>query len=328
MVYQENFKPGFQTTKDQSRISIMNIEFFCNPLLSLLCQNVKEENAQKTKAVFISLYTAYRIWRLFDASLANLLALQTLRHGTSLPNFLKILHHGSRPELGARSSLWYTKLLNAPEIAHNCRRHFFMFKDSEARLTNYFFMNDQINKKIKGPMRCLCNQIAIRSYPRLHAMTANISYFKGSEKEGLIKKVFDISLGTSLGLVGPILKMHTSLEGVKERGFVDDPDYFGAAYKSRQVFLPSDFFVLGSLKEAYKRGLLAWGKRVLYSPLKPALGLMQTAAFLVISKCALNVLQENKDQSLARDVLEYRFTSSFPKNVYILSLELIEFSAY
>ena len=81
-------------------------------------------------------YSYYQLYNLFEAAIANLLCLETLRHGTNIVNQIKMYYQGADPSKGGEASVHYG--LNAnntePNTYEDLRRNFYVFKDTEAKI--------------------------------------------------------------------------------------------------------------------------------------------------------------------------------------------------
>src|SRR5579872_1459496 len=96
-------------------------------------------------------YRLYSLFGLFDSALANILCLETYRHGTSLRNYCAISTHGANPYFCGKDR-GESGMFRALGLAHSRteKRRFYVFKE-ECRAPGIFPWMGDVAKRCLPP---------------------------------------------------------------------------------------------------------------------------------------------------------------------------------
>jgi hypothetical protein len=245
-------------------------------------------------------------YHLFDQGLANILGLETLRHGTNPFSYLGMRVLGGQPRCGgtvagstkiAASDLG---LLNEGEY-ENLENHFYVFRDSTyIERDTPFIKKDFRNSKssiLDAVIYIFWTTLIVPAQkivlPRMHCLLSgygvvtymlHLEYNKDDEpRTKTIKTFFRVILGTIVALASimivPTVKFRI---GVGDESFFkldDDPSYYGRAYRTTQVIGPWRIGLLGTLVSSIS---LNWYKRAYANPVKILSGVIQLVGAVAV----------------------------------------------
>lgn len=223
------------------------------------------------------------IYRLADNGLANLLGLETLRHGTNLINFFGIRFFGGDPSHGG-------KITGSTE-GHNddkdVKNYFFMFKDSERK------SDTDIDKRCSFYEKAIITfigqpEILVRWHTFLSGYNFSYCVFKGkaqSKAENIGRIIFSGLGGLTTLIFTPIL--HFRFSKIDPNRLQDDPHYHGAAYETSQKVEAWRIGIIGTLISGVNK---EWFSRVKNNPTKVLTGVAQLTVAAIITILALNII--------------------------------------
>lgn len=222
------------------------------------------------------------LYRLGDNGLANVLGLETLRHGTNLINFLSIRLFGGDPAHGGKK----TGSTNGHNDDKDIKNYFFLFKDSEWKA--HITKDDSLFEKI---IIVLIGQPTIMARWHTFLSGYNWSYqiFSGSPKtnrENYARILFSGLAGAATWLVTPTLRFR--FNQIDQDKLAHDPHYHGAAYRTSQKVEAWRIGTLGTLITGMNT---EWFRRAKNKPTKIATGIVQLAAAAAIFYFALRGIQ-------------------------------------
>ena len=229
---------------------------------------------------FFKLSGIYAIYNLYDSAIANMLGLETFRHGTSLYKWCCIKLKGADPNKGKNSSKWIIGG-NSPGALERCAGHFFTFYDSEFSTPGYC------------PKSSITSKIFKRILPKQHTFCASVGdaekLGESLTKNKTVIKVIKIFAGTIFTVISlavtPTLKVRMTLEKSKsEFQFERDIDYGGFAQKTKKAISPKYFGIIGSITQGVNRGVFG---RIRRNPAKFLTGLVQLVAAVALTAFAL-----------------------------------------
>jgi hypothetical protein len=206
--------------------------------------------------------------QLIDDGVANILGLQTLRHGTNFVNYIGIRILGGDPSHGGKSSG------SSCPVKHrdleNTRGRFYLFKDSDMAVGKYQGLNI-IERCIDRPF------IAKRFLPRLHASLSGYGLgSKSIEEISCHLKPVKIFAGISSLLINvvavPTLRFRYSK--IDSHIFEDDMAYGSKAYKTKYKVEAWRIGLFGSIVTGFNS---EWCYRAKKNPKKILTGIAQLA---------------------------------------------------
>ncbi len=213
------------------------------------------------------------LWgKLIDGGLANILAVESLRHGTNFFSSVSLRFFGGDPNWGGTKIGSTNGFFYDPDV----KRHFYVFRDTEYK---HFRFNDPALSSIKERILALFGKWA---FPKLHIFLsgANLcSNTLGLPQDSTNCLVKRIRYGTSLvgGLVSlaitPTIKFR--VDRIDPKRFLDDPRYYESAYMTPQKLEAWRIGIMGSLLTGVN---FRWFQRAAAHPLKPVVGIMQLTA--------------------------------------------------
>lgn len=224
----------------------------------------------------VGFITGSVIYNLLDSGFANILGLETLRHGTNPINYAGILIHGGDPRHGGKAS--GSNYLNETE------NHFHVFKDNE-----YKPNTDSSILRIKG--------IGNRLFPRLFAVLAGYNFvaqwFPSNGPNAASTPINFARFISCIGgliscLITPTLRFRFS--SIDPQRLQDDPHFAGSAYRTRQAIESWRIGLLGSLVTGIN---LNWFSRVRSYPGKILTGILQVTSGIAIAVLASCVVTAN-----------------------------------
>jgi hypothetical protein len=193
-------------------------------------------------------------YRLFDDGLANLLGLETLKHGTNIVNYIAIRQNGGDPSHGGKSSG------STPgKLSGETKGHFYVFKDSEFAFDTEADLSTilkialplfTIYAKAVGPLthRCLSGFYLAR-----HAFSIN-------NTPNLFSNILGIISGICHILLVPTL--HFRLQSIDHSSLVNDPSYGRAAYRTKDKIAACHIGLFGTLNSGINTGWLGRAKPI------------------------------------------------------------------
>lgn len=227
--------------------------------------------------MFVACYFVGNItYSLCDAGLANVLGLQTLRHGTNLINNILIRIFGGNPTHGFKATGSTRGFYNEPT------GRFYVFKDSE-----FGFKDIPI-----VPPQGLLNRVV----PNLHTFISGWNLlapiFPKWEKQSLLVKCMRIFVGIigSIGslIISPTIRFRFSQ--IDKNRFSNDHKYEGAAYVTEQKIEAWRIGILGTLLTGIN---LNWCARVKAHPRKFITGVVQLGVVAAIVALGVSILIAN-----------------------------------
>ncbi len=202
-------------------------------------------NFEKIKKYFFIGMRAYGAYSLLDEGIANVLGLETLRHGDSLIHYISGNLFGIDPATrsGLTGSCVGSHML-ARGVVRDCFRsskgYFYVFKDSK-------FDYDDCS-----PIAFLPSIAYKLGLSRWHAILSGIST-TAAENTNRISFWGRILLGGLNGAVTPTMKFRYTLDNLQQ--FENDPDYCEAAYRTREPISVAHMGILGSLWQGMNSGV-------------------------------------------------------------------------
>lgn len=214
----------------------------------------------------------------FTQGVADFLALETLRHGTSYENYLSIRIHGADPNYGGKGNGSIAGTDNSEADSGWNKRaqgYFFAFKDSEA-------LEPDVGEQ--------GSQIAVRILPRLFCVLSAVGSVQG---EGTWTMAWRVTKAVLNFFYVPTLKFHFIPEEISGR-FENDHDFApaidkeeaerthipttrGLAYKTKEAIGTEHIGLQGVLTQGLKGNLaermqahpgkVAWGLAKLINPI-------------------------------------------------------------
>jgi len=258
-----------------------------NPSL-VLSQAAKSDTSlfQKVSTVFWTVVNALRtvlhlitlpIYTLLDDGLANLLGLQSLRHGTCLTNYVSILTHGGDPSHGGKesgSSAGGQPLMGkemAERYIQESQGHFHVFADND----------------FKGAKGCmpLFTHAVVCFLPLMHTTFSGMGTFVSPESKGCVATAGRVA-GAVLNFFTPTIRFKFT-EGEMGGRFECDPDYGPAALRTRHKIEPWRTGIVGTLAVGLNLGVF---KRILEHPIKFLLGVIEIVAAAALALVAATAL--------------------------------------
>jgi len=226
--------------------------------------------------------------RLADQGVANLLGLETLRHGTNLINYLGIKTFGGLPSHGFKST-GSTKGFH-PD---NTTGAFYTFKDSEWDLEADSKNKHPILSKIILNLGFIFKRVSPIGHSGLAGYNATLNYLHlpspDSQTHLKITNLFIIIIGTLGGLVTmltiPTIKFRLTPNEIKEK-FNNDPSYDGMAYKTAHKIDMWKIGVLGTMTQGLNLGVF---RRIAQNPCKSLTGVVQLTAAVGLGVLGLSL---------------------------------------
>ena len=189
----------------------------------------------------------YLLYSLWDSAISNLLAVETLRHGTNPLNFCSIQVNGLDPEAGAKKGgeTKYIERLGQGEHSSkvDCTNHVFVWKDIKfgEEGNNSCVNNHSLSKKLTHYLEKV---LGVRAYVFISTM----SIFPRTGN-AIKDKVWDAVAGIVGGictLITPTLKFHYDTAEISGK-FELDPSARNQAYRTAEKISPWRLGITGSL---------------------------------------------------------------------------------
>lgn len=217
------------------------------------------------------------IYRFFDDGLANILGLETFRHGTNLLNYCSIRLFGGDPKYGGKYSG-----STVGWVFDETDNYFYLFKDNEfgfSRFT-YYIKEDSFIKKA----------YLKRYYSKKHCYLSSYNFtVRHQYEENVVAKIFRCCIGYLSGFVGVLITptLHFRFRKIDHHRFEEDPAYAGYAYKTSQKAEAWRIGILGSLFTGIN---LDWFSRVRAAPIKILTGVVQLTCAVALAVLAVNII--------------------------------------
>lgn len=210
-------------------------------------------------------------YNLLDDGIANLLGVETLRHGTNAINYIRIRAAGGDPNYGGS--------INGSTVNwhhDNTHNYFYVFKDSELKKIKYRNFLDM-------PM------IISRTYPCVHSFLSGYNFtVKLLPPSKMLKVVFGIFSGVITLFIVPTLRFR--FEKIDAERLEDDPIYAGAAYRTAQKVEAWRIGPIGSFCTGINSN---WFSRVKVNPIKVLTGIIQLIAATAIVVIGVGIIATN-----------------------------------
>lgn len=238
---------------------------------------------------------------LFTQCVADVLCLETLKHGTSFKNYLNIRVDGADPSYGGK--IGGSSSVSNPKYLGSSKDYFYMFKDSGIINLEYL----PIEMQIDG------NKMAINAYKRnvsaheswstpyleiplrirLHATMSGasgegallmgighvfLSFFTPTVNLRFIPEKLNLSRYKNVNAI-------SSNELDRERNrFQEDVDYAGMAWKTKKAIKVNHIGLRGIFAQGFKGNVL---QRIQHNPRKCLLGIIRLVALTVFLRYIL-----------------------------------------
>lgn len=219
---------------------------------------------------------------LYDDGIANVLGLETLRHGTSPINYFSIKIRGGLPAHGGKDSGSTVNWRN--DDLENTKNHFYLFKDSELKFHNHY---DQLSKPQKALDSLICSCV-LRFLPRLHVFLSGYN-FTAKRVPKSLEASFGVIAGVVSVLLSPTLRFRFSK--IDSSRLLNDDTYDrGQAYRTPYHVEPWRIGLVGSILTGVN---LDWYTRAKVNPMKITTGVLQIIAAIFLTKCAIIAVAAN-----------------------------------
>lgn len=240
-----------------------------------------------------SYFVGNAVYSLLDAGLANVLCVQTLRHGTNPINNLRIRVTGGDPSHG-------NKLTGATKdigFLDDTRGYFYVFKDSEMfdkgasiEDVDFFKTNSRLINRIvttKGILnRCLPRVFtALSGYNIVAPVFSKLKYQSKAIK--CLRVFIGILGGTASCLIAPTIRFRFSQ--IDPMRLETDPR-LKIAYRTKQAVEPWRIGLLGTLLTGVNK---TWPSRVKAHPRKFLTGVVQLTVAIAITILCVHILIAN-----------------------------------
>ncbi len=227
---------------------------------------------------------------LFTQCIADMLCLETLKHGTSFNNYLNIRVHGADPRLGG-SSIGSSSVSN-PKYLDRSKGYVYVFKDSCAVLLESLPIEMQIegnSVRMNAHRRCIVPDdsfktsfVEIPLRTRLHAVMSGAAIGVGQCMLSLFTPTVNfrfIPEKLHLSRYENIHSISNNELGRQYERFREDEDYGGMAWKTKRAIKTSHIGLRGILKQGFKGDVL---QRIKNNPKKCVIGAIRMIALVII----------------------------------------------
>ncbi|NGX45096.1 MAG: hypothetical protein K940chlam2_00238 [Chlamydiae bacterium] len=285
--------------------------YFFNP--ELVASQASGERAtttslfQKISHIFWTVINALRtvlhlitlpIFTLLDEGLANVLGLQSLRHGTCLTNYVSILTDGGDPSQGGKasgSSLGGQAVIGkdmAEHCSQECKDYFHVFGDNDfsefSRVHSTSFGEDgevvskeTLQKEEMTTCRALLKRVSSYILPLMQTTFSGMGTLVSPESKGCMATAGRVA-GAVLNFFTPTIRFKYTDTEVKDC-FELDPDYSGVALRTKHKVEPWRVGIVGSLAVGLNLGIF---KRIFDHPIKFLLGVIEIIAAVALAVLA------------------------------------------
>lgn len=228
--------------------------------------------------VFISAIT----YEFIDSGLANVLGLETLRHGTNPISWVQIHLQGGNPNFG-RAQFGS----RGEETEAN---FFYVIKDSA------FQMNakglEEVHTINTFAEKVFCNIFwqkgtGTRIFPRFFATLSGFNFISEDRQNRSFSNLFFSCIGGAISFFfSPTIRFRFS----KVDSFEDDPEFNGLAYRTQKIVEPWRIGLIGSLLSGVNSD---WYSRARANPLKIATGVVQLTCAVALTTLYINIMVAN-----------------------------------
>lgn len=230
--------------------------------------------------MFFSFLLGKCIYNQVDNGVANVLALETLRHGTNPYSNLLIRHNGGNPECGGAEFGSTHRLTQGSTNQLDSRNYFYLFKDpSEASWGGTCGI-------MEAPLN---EQLGARILSRVHARLSGIEFtdklLERKNSPQFIKN-FSAAIGRLSIFISPTLRFRFS--NIDPLRLENDPDYHGLAYRTKKVVEPWRLGLVGSLITGADDN---WFSRAQKKPKKVLIGAVQIATAVIATTLYINIIR-------------------------------------
>lgn len=245
---------------------------------------------------------------LFTQCVADVLCLETLKHGTSFKNYLNIRVYGADPSYGGK--IGGSSSVSNPKYLDSSKEYFYMFKDSGVISLEYLPIRMQIDgikevlnaykRDISLDESWMTSYMSIPLRSRLHA-TISGSSGEGSLLMGALHVILSFFTPTvNLRFIPEKLNLSryknvkaissNELERESNR-FQEDVEYAGMAWKTKKAIKTSHIGLRGILKQGFKGDVL---QRMKDNPRKCLFGAIRLIALGVLLGALFSKLTDSK----------------------------------
>ena len=224
-------------------------------------------------------------YNLLDDGIANVLNLETLRHGTNPYSNIILRIKGGDPDKGA-SSFGSTKNFSTD----NPVSHFYLFKDNEVGL-NAFGISE-----FPGTPNAFLHLIK-RHMPRIHAALSGYNFFSQVLDKESLKDFSSIKvLRVFIGIIGSLTSFFISptlrfrFSEIDSNRFENDPPYAGLAYRTQLPVEPWRIGPMGSLITGLNPKRFS---KIKINPMKILTGIVQITCAIAIGILCVSSLVAN-----------------------------------
>lgn len=206
---------------------------------------------------------------IFTQGLADLLVLDTLRHGTSLSNNILIRVHGPDPSLGG-SDRGAVKGHELAKTARTANRKMLL----ENSKKGFFVYLDPSSSKHSWKEACYLN-VYVRFGPRAYCFGSGAACAAPIHMDGRMVTIWRFVNGVGNYLFTPPVKLRFLPEEVGQK-FHTDPILGGRAAYTREKISTNHLGLIGVIKQG-SRGNVC--ERIKHNPLKSAFGAVRLVIF-------------------------------------------------
>ena len=214
---------------------------------------------------------------LFDDGVANVLGLETLRHGTNLVNYIAISRFGGDPKCGGGDSGSSAASSSDEHFKKTSEGYFYLFKDSQFA-----------SPYREGSLKAYFNPIALCFLPKLHTSLSGYAL----AAQVIPKHKYLAPLRDFVGTIGgffhflfiPTLKFRYSPSEMTQ---FEDDYCCGAAYRTKEVVEPWRIGFIGSLRVGFNSD---WYSRARANPIKILTGVVQLTAAVALTIICVNAV--------------------------------------
>jgi hypothetical protein len=218
---------------------------------------------------------------LFDCGVANILEVQTLRHGTNFFNYISIRLRGGDPNHGGKASGSTNGWSD-----DNTKHWFYLFKDKE------YSLDKEDSLSYENPLEYLCSfrEIGPRLLSKMHGFLSgyNLVKWKESCQLPLLIKVTQQFLSVFSGIlhcaVTPILRFR--FDRIDPSRMAND----GCAYRTDKLVEAWRIGMIGSFFAGVNAG---WFARVKAEPLTLLIGVVQVTCAVALAVLCVHVIVAN-----------------------------------
>lgn len=219
-----------------------------------------------------SLLIGHGLSSLYNDGLANILGLETLRHGTNPFNYLRIIFSGGDPAHGGKPSG------STGNVNDDTRNFFYLFKDSQCIPTSSLHISIYLRV-----LELLPGGLA-RALPLKHSFRSGyyFTYNKFYDKLKIFPVIILSNISGLLSLITPTLRFRFSR--IDPERLPNDPEYSGLAYRTTQKVEAWRLGFFGSLITGINRD---WFSRAKSNPYKIMTGVAQLTAAVALTCLAI-----------------------------------------